>query len=225
MPDDKAALSRQHASSMLLLGLGAVAVGYFGWKASRPIPTITQAPLELKKPLSEPPPKTQFMVVIRGAIKKPGTYSIDQGKRLAALIEMAGGITSEADHEKIPSTEILRDGKLYVIPAIKPKKVIAATRPRATTRNESRKSESPSVDASMAGVWTINLNSADAELLLQLPKISEEQVRHIEDYRIKLGGFRGPSDLKQVPKISQYDIRRWTPYLRFSGPELIGEIR
>lgn len=225
MRDDKAALSRQHASSMLLLGLGAVAVGYFGWKASRPIPTITQAPLELKKPLTELPPKAQLMVVIRGAIKKPGTYSINQGTRLEALIEMAGGLTSEADHEKIPSTEILKDGKLYVIPAIKPKKVTNAIRPRTTPRADSRKSESPSSDAPTAGIWTININSADADLILELPKITDEQVRLIEDYRIKFGGFRGPSDLKQVPKISQYDVRRWTPYLRFSGPELMGEIR
>lgn len=225
MPEDKAALSRQHASSMLLLGLGAVAVGYFGWKASRPVPAIIQAPLELKQPLSTPPPKAQLMVVIRGAIKNPGTYSVDHGTRLEALIIKAGGLTLEADHEKIPSTEILKDGKLYVIPSVKQKIVATEGRPRTATRTKSTPPESRTAEVSNEGVWTININSAGEDLLLKLPKITDEQARLIEEYRIKFGGFRGPNDLKQVPKISQYDLRRWTPYLRFSGPESIGEIR
>ena len=56
----------------------------------------------------------KFIVVeILGAVRKPGVYKIENGKRLFDLIELAGGYVATA--EKIKVNYFLRNGYTYFV--------------------------------------------------------------------------------------------------------------
>src|SRR3989344_4139599 len=55
-----------------------------------------------------------IIVDIQGEVENPGVYELSAGKRIADLIEMAGGFTSEADDHwvahQLNQAELLKDG-------------------------------------------------------------------------------------------------------------------
>ncbi|HBA03241.1 MAG TPA: hypothetical protein DCW51_04335, partial [Clostridium sp.] len=60
----------------------------------------------------------KIVVDIKGAVKAPKEYELKAGSRVRDLIEIAGGLTPEADEEKIYFSKILEDEqciKIYKI--------------------------------------------------------------------------------------------------------------
>lgn len=57
-------------------------------------------------------------VHVVGAIKTPGTYTLQSGARLTDVIEMAGGIASGADTDAVDLALRLEDGQRYYVPYI-----------------------------------------------------------------------------------------------------------
>ena len=55
-------------------------------------------------------------VDISGAVEKPGVYDVKEGTRVFEVIEMAGGLTSEADIDGFNRAEEVFDGQKLTIP-------------------------------------------------------------------------------------------------------------
>lgn len=66
-------------------------------------------------PLPEPPER-QLEVQLAGAINQPGVYTIEASARLGQLIELAGGLTEQADEARLNLAQKLIDGEKIVIP-------------------------------------------------------------------------------------------------------------
>lgn len=126
---------------------------------------------------------TKIYVHVKGEIKSPGLYSLDSGSRVFEAVEMAGGITDNAEVDAINLAQILHDEQEIVIP--------------------SKNSPKPVGQLSRNKPNTININKADAAELIGLPGIGEVYANGIIEYRNKNGAFRCKEDIMKVKGISK----------------------
>lgn len=111
-----------------------------------------------------------IVVQISGAISEPGVYRVDPGDRVADLVEMAGGFTSEADERQVNLALRLRDEDRIDVPWVAG---------RATVTPETA---------------LLDLNSATAAELDELPGIGPVYAGKIIEAR-ELQHFSSSDDL------------------------------
>ncbi len=124
-------------------------------------------------------------VDISGAVKEPGVYDVKEGTRVFEVIEMAGGLTAEADIDGFNRAEEVFDGQKLTIP-------------------EKVSEGNGGVAASSAGVTAsglININRASAEELDEIPGVGPSTAQAIIAYREENGSFRKKEDIKNVSGI------------------------
>lgn len=127
-------------------------------------------------------------VHVCGAVAIPGVYELPVGSRINDAVLSAGGFDEEADREIVNLVEEIADGQQVRIPFIGEQQV-------------------------GAGSGLIDLNSADAEQLCQIPGIGESRAEAIIKYRDANGGFKSPEELMQVPGIKEGIYARVSPYI------------
>ena len=62
--------------------------------------------------------KPEITVYITGEVKNPGLYTLEQGNRVDALVEKAGGLTGKANVSAINMAKILKDGDHIKVSAV-----------------------------------------------------------------------------------------------------------
>ena len=145
-------------------------------------------------PTSAPlPSETQVGVYLSGAVINPGVYIVNGGSRLANVLLLAGGATTEADLTAVNLAAVVHDEDHWHIPsrgeAAPPAGGLTGT--TASAANEKA--------AAMAdGSSKVNLNSADMELLKTLPGIGDVRARAIVSYREANGHFGSVDGLLDV---------------------------
>jgi competence protein ComEA len=135
----------------------------------------------LLRPIPSPKPIT---VHISGAIVKPGVYYLPQESRLVDLIQLAGGLTADADENLLNLAKIVKDSE----------KITISTRLDTQVKN-------PSLSENHPEEKKININLASKEDLTSLPGIGDSKAQAIIDYRIKKGAFLSINELENVPGI------------------------
>ena len=53
---------------------------------------------------------------IGGAVEKPGVYEVAKDTRLFEVIDMAGGLTEDADTDHVNRASFVEDGQKIIIP-------------------------------------------------------------------------------------------------------------
>ncbi len=139
--------------------------------------TVTEAPA-VEETQNEPAP---IMVYVAGAVARPGVYTLNQGARVADALNVAGGVSPDAELSGLNLAAKLRDGEKVAIPRV---------------------GESPQTpgDASRSERH-VNLNTASAAELDQVPGIGPVLAERILDYRESHGAFGAIEELKQVEGI------------------------
>jgi competence protein ComEA len=144
-------------------------------------------------PVTAPVMEAEKIVVhVAGAVKNPGVYTLEQGKRVKDAIEVAGGHLPEADILRLNLAQKLHDeDKLYV--------------PKIGETPEQSEPESPSYGATV-GVSSksdgkIDINTAGETELTQLPGIGPVTAQKIIEYRKNNGLFKTIEDIKNVSGI------------------------
>ncbi len=127
-------------------------------------------------------------VHVCGGVVNPGVYELPIGSRINDAVLSAGGFDEEADRENVNLVEEIMDGQQVRIPFIGEQKF-------------------------NAGSGLIDLNSADAEQLCQIPGIGESRAAAIIKYRDANGGFESPEELMKVPGIKEGIYARVSPYI------------
>lgn len=141
--------------------------------------------LEYNEESSEP---TQVIFVdISGAVEKPGVYEVAQGTRLFRVIEMAGGLSEEADTDHINRASFVEDGQKIIIPVKGSENI---TDPSAAGTE--------TADAGSSGL--ININTASAEELKTLNGIGDAMAERIIEYRSSKA-FRSKEEVMSVDGI------------------------
>lgn len=135
---------------------------------------------------------TSICVYVCGAVVNPGVYSLPENSRKYQVIEMAGGMTADAAGQALNLAEVLVDGEKIQVPTIE------------ETETGDFVSETNSQEDSVGGKsGLVNINQADASLLMTLPGIGEGKANAIIAYRQEHSGFSSIEELMQVEGIKQ----------------------
>lgn len=133
-----------------------------------------------------------IVVEIKGEVKKPNVYTLKEESIVKDLIDLAGGITEDADLSNINRAKKLQNHELIYI---KNKNEIENT----TEKNINESSSGAQNDTSNI----VNLNSATIDDLKTLNGIGDAKANGIIEYREKNGGFTSIDQLKEVDGIGE----------------------
>ena len=129
--------------------------------------------------------KTETLFVhVSGCVANPGLYELEEGSRLASAIEAAGGFTEDAACDSVNLARRLEDGEMVVVLPMSAGSGANEEIPEAKTASS-----------------LININTATAEELEQLPGIGPSTAQKIVSDRMANGSFKSPDDLKRVTGI------------------------
>ena len=132
--------------------------------------------------------ETVIFVDIKGAVKNPGVYQMKVGDRVKDALEAAGGLTEEADSQKVNLAKRLEDQMVIVVPKVgeEAEEIPAG----ATSKEEAKEGK-------------VNMNTATVEELKTLKGVGEKKAEAIIEYRKKNGSFQTKEDLMKVRGIGK----------------------
>ena len=132
-------------------------------------------------------------VHVAGNVLKPGVYDLPGDARVVDAIRLAGGATAIADLNAINLANPLNDGQQVYVPAVGEK--VPPSSNGLSAGGDGTGSATNSVE------YPININSADAALLDELPGVGPATAQAIVTYRDQNGPFANVNGLEDVPGI------------------------
>ncbi|MFN3763823.1 MAG: helix-hairpin-helix domain-containing protein [Anaerolineae bacterium] len=173
--------------SVLSLIAGAV-IGYFTpHPRGRPITVTTPDPTPTPTPTPTPAP---LRVYVSGAVQAPEVYLLPPGSLVRDAVRAAGGPTADADLDRINLARELQDQQHVYVPRRGEENLIPPI---------SEGVPAPTAPARLR----ININTATAEELQQLPRVGPGLAQRIVAYREMYGPFKAPEDLMRVSGIGE----------------------
>ncbi|SJT97884.1 ComE operon protein 1 [Clostridioides difficile] len=134
------------------------------------------------------------MVEIKGEVKKPDVYELNDESIVKDVIEIAGGLTEEADISNINRAQKLKNHELiYIHNKSEVKDNVSYAQNTVTTSNNSGK---------------ININCAQLEELKNLNGIGEAKAKRIIEYRENIGAFNSVEDIKNIDGIGEKSFEK-----------------
>lgn len=153
----------------------------------------------------------KIVVEIKGEVKNPNVYVLENGSRIYELIEKAGGPTEEADLSNINRALYLSDGQCVVVRNINDVQDETEDLEEALNDENSKNvsNNSPKEKISSSGESsTININAASKETLMTLNGIGESKAQAIIDYREETGGFKSVDELTNISGIGEKTLEK-----------------
>jgi competence protein ComEA len=167
-------------------------------------------------PFAGPTPSTSAPTAVvahaAGAVARPGVYRLDSSARVADLIAAAGGITEDADGDRLNLAAVLVDGvRVYVprrgeleVPTVDPSGPIGDEGPGRGGLGGSTGPDPSKVD----------LNRAAAAQLEELSGVGPSIAAAIVEHRERNGPFRSVDDLLAVRGIGPARLEDLRPHVR-----------
>ncbi len=127
---------------------------------------------------------SEFVVVhVAGAVNASGVYQLVVGSRVIDAVQAAGGLAADANPDAVNLAALITDGERVYVPTV-------------------GEMLTPVVPVSGGGaptaVWPININSADATRLEDLPGVGPATAALIISYREQHGPFASVEQLADV---------------------------
>lgn len=133
-----------------------------------------------------------IIVEIKGEVRKPDVYILNENSIIKDLIEAAGGLTENADLSNINRAKKLQNHDLiYIANKNEAVKGIQSTESSSSSKGKENSDKK------------ININTANVEELKVLNGIGDAKAKSIIEYREKNGGFKSIEDIKNVTGISE----------------------
>lgn len=130
-------------------------------------------------------------LALTGEVLKPGTYIFNEGDTLATALQLAGGVTTNADEEAYNQSLILSRGMaIYIAPIYDPSDVCMTTK-----------------------FTKIGINSATETELMTLSNIGQSIAKNIIEYRQQEGGFLYLEHIMEVSGVGQATFTRIRNYI------------
>jgi competence protein ComEA len=189
---DRGKAGKSRAYTLLALVTGLIAGGlivYFSVRTATPAAPIvvsTPVPTPTPQPTSLPAP---VRVHVSGAVRQPDVYELSPGSIVKHAIEAAGGPTDDAALDSINMAVELQDQQQVHVP-----REGEANPPPPISGGE---------DGGGAGDGPININTATATQLQELPGVGPSTATKIVAYREANGPFGKIEDIMDVPTIGE----------------------
>lgn len=144
----------------------------------------------------------QIVVDVDGAVAHPGLYKLPADSRVQAALAAAGGLSPQADAHRINRAAKLHDGqKLYVLSQGESTPPLAASSGQGCEGQACTSADGGVAGSDPEGQGLVNINTANATQLTQLPGVGPAIAQKIIDYRTANGPFTSVDDLTKVPGI------------------------
>ena len=158
-------------------------------------------------------------VQVSGAVLEPGIYDLPANCRVEEAIAAAGGLTENADSERVNLVRKVRDGMQIRVPVQKAARTNRTQRKNAQAKSGLGESASGKSSSAKAGsgrnssmMQSVRINSASARELQQLPGIGPALAQRIVKTR-KGGRFTSADDLLRVPGIGKAKLAKLRDYV------------
>lgn len=136
-------------------------------------------------------------VYMCGAVANPGVYQLREGSRLYEAVEMAGGLTEDADETCFNLARQLSDGEqIVVLTHEETARLMEEGKYIPGQGNADAAVQTPDTSSGL-----VNINTASVSELTTVSGIGESRAQAIIAYREKNGGFRCIEDIKKVDGI------------------------
>ena len=137
-----------------------------------------------------------IIVHIAGEVNNPGIVELREGSRIKDVIEAAGGVTSDADMNRVNLAYEVKDEQKIIIPNKNSQGDIEVIDENQDFIEEGDKSN-----------ILVNINTATQSELESLTGIGPSMASKIISYRNQNGKFKSKEDIKNVPGIgnSKYE--------------------
>ena len=135
----------------------------------------------------------ELVVYVCGAVNEPGIYALPVKSRLYEAVAMAGGFSGEADPAYHNLARDITDGERIYILSVAETKALTTEQQVAGAEDGVNNKEN----------GRINLNTATAEQLMELPGIGEAKATAILAYRANIGAFTDIEEIKNVSGIGE----------------------
>lgn len=163
---------------------------------SRPEPV--QITINPPAPTATDLPPAPILVYVTGAVQQSGiTITLPHDSRVSDAIEAVGGVTENADLERVNLAGILRDGDQVHVPEVRGEETVIIEL------------------ATPSGGVRVRINTATLEELQTLPGVGPAMAQRIIDYRDANGAFQSLEDLDAVQGIGPAMLRELQPLLIF----------
>ena len=150
---------------------------------------------------------------------EPGIYDVPASCRVEEAIAAAGGLTENADSERVNLVRKVRDGMQIRVPVQKAARTSRTQRKNAQATASYSASSTKKVGSTRAGaeknnsaVQIVRINSASAGELQQLPGIGPALAQRIVETR-NSGRFTSVEDLLRVPGIGKAKLAKLRDYV------------
>ncbi|MDE7204949.1 MAG: ComEA family DNA-binding protein [Lachnospiraceae bacterium] len=137
----------------------------------------------------------QVYIYVCGAVELPGVYSLKQGSRLYEAVELAGGLTADADENCLNMARQIVDGEQVVILTQEEAMAMKEAGTYTALSGEATQ-ETAAQDSGL-----VNINTATVSELTTVSGIGASRAQAIVDYREKNGRFGSIDDIKKVDGI------------------------
>ena len=141
----------------------------------------------------------EVKVHVVGAVTAAGVYTLPADARVDDAVRAAGA-TANADLSQLNLAQKLADGQKITVPAVG-----ESAAPASTSSVSENTQATPDV--------LVNINTATAEQLQNLPNIGEVRAKAIIDYREEHGGFKAIEELQEVSGIGEKTFEKLKAYV------------
>jgi len=154
----------------------------------------------------------KYNIDIKGAVKKPGVYQLDSNLTVNDAINIAGGLTNEADTSIINLAKKIIDEMVIIVYTKEEVKksnivdtVIKVVEKECICPNIENdgclNTEIKDNITNKENSTLVNINTATIEELKTINGIGESKAKNIIEYRTKNGNFKNIEDIKNVEGI------------------------
>ena len=157
-------------------------------------------------------PNETWYVDIKGAIKVPQVVPVTPGMRVHDVVEMAGGVTGEADQSQVNLAQLVTDQMVIYVPKVG-EEVSPSTEALIADSKVTESAVSESSGDGTSDGDLVNINTADTKMLQTLSGIGEKRAADIINYRETNGLFETVDDLDQVSGIGEKTMEKLRPLI------------
>lgn len=147
-------------------------------------------------------PVGDLVVHVAGAVSAPGVVEVRSGGRVVDAVRAAGGLRADADPDRVNLAAPLTDGQRIVIPVLG-QEPPAEVAPVQLPGDPSDPGATGAGGSGPATSGPIDLNSADAAQLDELPGVGPSTAAAILEHREREGPFRSVDGLLDVRGIGE----------------------
>lgn len=207
---------KKYYKYVLVLGIGIlsfIGMYFYSYKNEEVITKKEEKKVAIKKVVDNGTEKKNTLFVdVKGAVNTPGVYEIEEGKRIIDAINLAGGLSSNANTINLNLSKKVTD-EMYIIVYTKNEiynykknnnsNITCASNECdcPDSNNDACISKESSKNSSVKVNGKVSINTGSKEQLMSLTGVGEAKANAIISYRENNGGFKSLEDIKNVSGI------------------------